>query len=377
MRRALLALPTALVLAGLVATPAVAAPGRRAPHAPVRVDYLGETELPNALQVAGTTVGGLSGISWDRRTGSYLLVSDDRSTIDSARIYTASIDAAKGRVAVRITGIRTLKQPDGSTFPTTSEDGTVVAPDPEGIAVDPADDRFAWSSEGERVLSPLTLADPAIRFAKPDGTTVRVLPKAPQLRMTVQDAGPRRNQALEGLSFSPSGRWLWAAMEDPLLQDGANPTPARGALVRITRHDARTGLPVAQYAYPAEPLFEPGAADATNGVTDALSLGGRRLLVLERAFTTRNVVRLYEASATGATDVLGRDSLRSAPVRPASKRLVVDLSKVKGLPRIDNVEGVTVGPRLPDGRRLLLLVSDDNFSASQVTQVIAFAASGI
>jgi 3-phytase len=34
---------------------------------------------------------------------------------------------------------------------------------------------------------------------------------------------------------------------------------------------------------------------------------------------------------------------------------------------------MTFGPDLPDGRRLLLMVSDDNFSDEQRTQVVAFA----
>jgi hypothetical protein len=34
---------------------------------------------------------------------------------------------------------------------------------------------------------------------------------------------------------------------------------------------------------------------------------------------------------------------------------------------------VTIGPDLPDGRRSLVLVSDDNFAASQFTQFLLFA----
>jgi hypothetical protein len=39
----------------------------------------------------------------------------------------------------------------------------------------------------------------------------------------------------------------------------------------------------------------------------------------------------------------------------------------------DNVEGMALGPVLPDGRQILILVSDNNFSQSQVTQFIALA----
>ena len=54
-----------------------------------------------------------------------------------------------------------------------------------------------------------------------------------------------------------------------------------------------------------------------------------------------------------------------------TKTLLVDLPSA-GDP-LDNVEGITLGPKLPDGRQSLLLVSDDNFSPQQITQFVAFA----
>ena len=40
---------------------------------------------------------------------------------------------------------------------------------------------------------------------------------------------------------------------------------------------------------------------------------------------------------------------------------------------VDNLEGMTWGPKLPNGERSLILVSDNNFSATQVTQFVALA----
>lgn len=384
-----------LLLGGLAAVatvtsalPAQAAAARHHPPATIALSYLGEQELPNALQFQGTTVGGLSAISYDAKRHQYLLISDDRSAKNPARFYTAKIAASiAGLQSVTLTGTHPLLQADGSVFPPTVVTGTTttsLAPDPEGLAVDPKHDRFAWSSEGERIVSPTApavLEDPWVRTATLTGRYVNQYALAPQLHMNAQPVGPRQNQVLEGLSFTPDGRELWSAMEDPIYQDGADPTPQHGALVRVTQLDPKRHLPVAQYAYRLQPLFAtPPSSEPTdtNGLSDITALGGGRFLVIERAYVAGvDRIRIYLADDHAATDVLARDSTDTAHVTPMHKRLLVDLADVKGLPRIDNVEGITLGPRLSDGRRLLLLVSDDNFSTSQVTQFIAFAAKGL
>jgi hypothetical protein len=60
-------------------------------------------------------------------------------------------------------------------------------------------------------------------------------------------------------------------------------------------------------------------------------------------------------------------------VRPAEKTLLIDLDTL-GIP-LDNVEGMAFGPDLPDGRRSLILVSDNNFAPAQFTQFLLFAVS--
>ncbi|MGW0834983.1 esterase-like activity of phytase family protein [Streptomyces prunicolor] len=377
---------TAVVLASLpafVGTPAAAQDSR------VRLDFLGERELPYGMSFQGTTVGGLSAISYDARTGTYYLISDDRSQTGPARFYTARVDFTLGALKrVELTGTHPWLRADGSTFPPTSTATSTVAPDPEGIAVDPRRGGLVWTSEGERIVpsdGPALLGDPWIRRATTTGAYTGQLPLPPQLHMNSQEFGPRQNQTLEGVTFTPDGRRIVTAMEDPLYQDGADPTPEHGALTRITVHDADTGLPLAQYAYSLEPLFAtpPTGSTDTNGVSDIVSLGHGRFLVLERAsiYSDNNwKARIYLVDLHGATDVLGRDSLTAAsgrPVEPVRKTLVTDLSDVPGLSRVDNVEGITLGPRLSDGRRTVVLVSDNNFAARQVTQVVAFAAHGI
>ncbi|MEU0424531.1 esterase-like activity of phytase family protein [Streptomyces canus] len=370
-------------LTALVGTPAAAH------DSSVRLDFLGERELPNAMAFQGTTVGGLSAISYDVRSGTYYVISDDRSQTGPARFYTAHVDFTDGTLTgVELTGTHPWLRPDGTTFPPTSTATSTVAPDPEGIAVDPRDGTLVWTSEGERIVAsdgPALLGDPWIRRATTTGAYTGQLPLPPQLHMDSQEFGPRKNQTLEGVTFTPDGQRIVTAMEDPLYQDGEDPTSEHGALTRITVHDARTGRPLAQYAYPLEPLFAtpPAGSTDTNGVSDIVALDRDRFLVLERAsiYTDNNwKARIYLVDLHGATDVPGRDSLTDTSaqrLQPVRKTLVTDLSDVPGLTRVDNVEGITLGPRLPDGRRTVVLVSDDNFATRQTTQIIAFAAHGI
>jgi hypothetical protein len=47
--------------------------------------------VPHNLIFKNTTVGGLSGIDYDSKSGLYYMICDDRSSINDARYYTAKI----------------------------------------------------------------------------------------------------------------------------------------------------------------------------------------------------------------------------------------------------------------------------------------------
>ena len=382
-RRSLTIAAVAVLATGLTAGAAAASPSK--------VRLLGEQIVPFNLAFQGTTVGGLSAIDRDPRTGQYVLISDDRSAINPARFYTAKIDVdGSGIHSVDFTGTHPFLRPDGKTYPTIKDwtatpctasrqvcdrDGTV---DPEELRVDPWTGDITWSQEGERILTPqTTLLDPSIRQAKPDGSYVRQYPLPANERMTADTIGPRQNQTLEGITYAAAGTLLVSELEDPLLQDGADPNATAGALTRITVQ-SRFGPVLAQYAYPLDPLFapSPSAAD-TNGVSSMVAydpLDPTRYLMVERAFVTGvgNKVRVYEIDTKGATNIKDVASIAGKKIKPVTKKLLVDLDTL-GLPKVDNVEGITWGPRLPDGERTLLLVSDNNFNAGQITQVIALA----
>jgi hypothetical protein len=57
---------------------------------------------------------------------------------------------------------------------------------------------------------------------------------------------------------------------------------------------------------------------------------------------------------------------------PVTKRLILNVETDLGI-EPDNIEGMAFGPALPDGRLPLILVSDNNFAATQTTQFIVLA----
>lgn len=358
-----LLLACAVLLAGC--GPAKLTPDRPALH------YLGQQTLPPAAGFAGTVIGGLSGISYDAGRDCYYVISDDRSAKGPARFYTVRLKLSDSGIdGLTVTGAQPLLDEDGQPFPPLSHGK--IPPDPEGIAFDAARQRLYWSSEGERLTDGApVLADPWVRITGLDGRYLGQFVLPANLTMSAGQSGPRRNRALEGLTLTPSGRLLFAAMEGPGYDDGALPDRDRGALTRITAFDTASADATAQYAYPLEPAPEPAE---TNGLTDLVALSDSTFLVVERAFSAHPTVRLFRAEIGAATDVLAVPSLTGAPLTPMKKTLVADLAvnpAVAGT--VDNIEGITLGPRLPDGRQSVVLVSDDNFAPTQISQFLLFA----
>jgi hypothetical protein len=366
--------------AATVSLPSVpAVPGANAAiHEVGKLRFIGEQRLAWKQHFAGTTVGGLSGLDYDPATGMWVLESDDRSAIDPARFYMARLDYdASAFKSVTLAAAVYFRQGDGSQYPGANShvDGHKEIPDIETIRFDPQDGSLWYASEGDRNLG----LDPFVRHAARDGSLLTELPVPAMFKMSPsQQRGPRNNMSFEGLSFAVDGETLWLGMEAPLYQDGPLASPDAGAVVRIS-HLSRAGTLLGQFAYPLEPIAgvpAPGKS-ADNGVSEILAIGPDRLFALERAGieaedgSYRNVIRLYEMDVSGATDVSAIDSLQGASYVPAKKRLVLDLTTL-ALPKLDNVEGIAWGPRLANGHDTLVLMSDDNFNRSEVTQFLLF-----
>ncbi len=344
------------------------------------VEFVGQAVVPTGTMFDGTEIGGLSSITYDQRRGVYYTISDDqgnRSTGDPVRYYTVAIDLDDGSF-----GNDDLNFVDTTTL--LDNDGQRFAPgglDPEGLALG-GPGRLYVSSEGNTLADPII--EPFIRRYNRNGRVTAELPIPGYYQPDGADRGFRFNLGFESLNLTPNGKQLVTAGEAALAQDGPAATFENGSLARVLTYDVPKREPIAEYVYEVDSWAEPSGIFGVNGVVEVLPIDNAgTMLVMERSFSvggvlgggTGNVVIINEISTSGATNTLGVNALyddgEAVALAPVSQRLVFAFDDL-GLP-IDNIEGMTWGPTLPDGRRSLIIVSDNNFNASQFTQFVALA----
>jgi 3-phytase/alkaline phosphatase D len=346
----------------------------------VDVEFLGEVVVPTGTDFEGTEIGGLSSITFDAGRSVYYALSDDqgnRPTEDPVRYYTIAIDLADGTLDdgdVEFVAVTQLFESKKTPFPPGGLD-------PEGFTLGREGFLF-MSSEGNIFANPII--DPFIKRYNHNGRVTANLPIPDKYIPNGVDKGVRFNLSFESLNVTPDGRNLITAGEGALYQDGPASTFTNGSLARILVYDLRKRIPIGEYVYDVAPWAEPSAIFGVNGIVEVLPIDDvGTILVMERSFSvggvlgggTGNVIVINEVSTQDATDVLGIDALYDggSPIAftPVSQREVFAFDDL-GIP-IDNIEGMTFGPPLPDGRHTLVIVSDNNFGAGQFTQFIVLA----
>jgi 3-phytase len=354
-----------------------------AQQAPPRL--LGEYSFPSKGTFQDTVVGGLSGIAYDAARGVYYAVCDDRGEHQPPRFYTLEIDLdLNGIRDVRIVGVTTLDS-DLNTAGIQPYDRNDS--DLEEIVLLP-NDELLITSERDRNNRPWIR-----RFAL-DGSLLGELPTPTKFQPIFEPdsagrnvivRGTRNNVGFEGITVSPDATTMYVVNEEALGQDGPLATVSVGTNVRIVEYGlrGRDARPDSEYVYQAERVFaepNPPTAFADNGVSAILwirhLMSRFDLLVMERSFATGvgNDVNIYGVRLTDAEDVSRVDPLPSPFTgRAVQKTRLVNMAEL-GI-SADNLEGMALGPTLPNGKPSLLVISDDNFSQfdpPQVNQFILF-----
>ena len=366
-------------------------------RAPADVVFLGKASIAgDATDRSGLTgkledgtprnrLGGLgSAIAYSGHDHRYIMVTD-RGPADGAvsfpcRMHSVDIVVKiEGRLRVKASLRDTvlLKDEKGRSFLGTASAFDPAHPaaslrlDPEGVRVGHDGNIFISDEYGPYLY----------QFA-PNGKRLRSIriprkfqidnPRAKEEdELKANKSGRVPNKGMEGLALTPDGRKLVAALQAPLLQDGGR-TGTNCYLVEI---DLARGTS-REFVYPLE---KPGL-----GLSEILAVNDHEFLVLERdgkpgkEARDKRIVRIDIAEATdiSAGTHLPLKGLPEGVV-PVKKQPFLDMLNPRhGLAGRDfpaKLEGLTFGPNLPDGRRLLIVTSDNDFKAEQSTWIYAFA----
>lgn len=366
------------------------------------IEFLGRVSLPgNASDLSGLSdrladgtphdqLGGFSAIEYDAGRKLYLVL-PDRGPGDGAVKYHCRFHELQltvepksdTPVVAKLQATHMLTDEAGLPFVGWAGEIDSNDPaksrrfDPEGMRVGADGTVYISDEYGPHLLAFSSKGQLQRRIPVPAHLTVKTHHAEPEEEHRLNRIGRQSNRGMEGLAISPDGEKLYPIMQGPLLQDHAFDEQGKrlGKLVRFLEIPRSEG-PVREWAYQLD--------HASYGISEVTHLDGLRFLVLERdsrTGTDAKSKRLYEANFLDAAQVGNLPSLPVAelpqPMRLAEKTLFLDLLDPRfglaGESLPPKIEGVTFGPNLPDGRRLLIVCSDNDFQPEQPSWIYAFA----
>jgi len=330
----------------------------------VSIEFVDKVVIDSEKQVDSTIVGGLSSIDF-LGGNQYVVISDDRSEHSPARFYEISIDFdLKGIQQYAFLSTTFLKDKSDSLF----RENEI---DPEAIRYRVSTNTFFYTSEGGRVEK---LVKPFIREMDRKGNFILDI-HTPEIFNFYEGKGLRENGGFESLAFE-SDTVIWYANELPLKEDGDVPSFKDGGYpVRLVRQDIKNDKVLSQFVYDLGYLEKrPSSPDGfyINSVPEILFIKRNKLWVMERSYTegVGNSVKIFEIDTQNATDYKNTAALTNMEYSAVPKTMLLDFSKFKM--KIDNIEGMTIGPDFEDGSKSLILISDNNFNEKQETQLWLF-----
>lgn len=331
-----------------------------------QLTWIGEFTRP-----AGTTYpqlpdskafGSLSGLVRDALSADYVAVIDDRA---GSRVAWLSVALAGGRLEVSPRRMQALRAGAGI------DPRRATQADLEAIVVLPGG-TFLMAEEGHRAGGEVW--PPALLQVARDGTVTGIVGFPDEFQISAGGTtGLRDNQGFESLTRTPGGR-LIAGLEQSLAQHPVTTTErgGEGRLIEFEPNGAswRAGRQWRYTMAPTPPVagYPAVCSDGENGLVELLAITETTLIAMERACWMNdagtgaaNAIQLFLVTLSGDT---------------ARKTLLLDLSPLAprlspALARLDNFEGLAFGPTI-DGRRSLLVMSDDNFRPTQRTSFLLF-----
>ena len=350
------------------------------------------------LPVTNDMMGGFSGIAYSGHNDIYYFLPDrgpqDGAVDWSCRFQTVRLKIApiqqpaqhssqQSTVTAELLATTLLKDKSGKAFTGLSTsigdtDSVGRRFDPEGIRVGDNGNIFVSDEYGPRL----------IEFS-PQGEMVRELPIHPKFvvknpshsksRENVENvSGRQSNRGMEGLAISTNKQTLFGLMQSPLLQDCYTDEVTQKPLGLNCRLMQMTigGEPEKEMVYQLDAV--------SNKLNEVLAVDSNTFVVIERdgevgaAAQFKKLMLVSTEFASDVTDVAKfHPTELPAGITPVRKSVLIDLLdpkwKLAGDAMPEKIEGLAFGPDLRDGRRTLLVGSDNDFLAANPSCVYVFA----
>jgi len=233
---------------------------------------------------------------------------------------------------------------------------------PESIAFSPRHSVFISTENLENVNTPPLIAEYDLKTGELKNTVPLSPFYLPQFNESEQTQGVEPQFGFKALTispdgFSPDGRdpfRLFTITEKPLIQDRDPELATKLRLLHYVIAD-RASFLVSETLY----LLD----ETSQGLVDIAAAKGGILLSLEQSKDTGKIYQLFTGDATDTSRMV---SLKGnlIKVQPVRKKILLDLQNL-GIP-LQQLKGMTLGSRLPDGSQSLVLIGEDNHNTTQV-----------
>ena len=273
------------------------------------------------------SAGNYSGITW--LGGSRYAVVNDKSPTAGFYLMTIETDSITGKLlSIREDSFLTSGQPNRD------EEGICYMPQTQTVFVSGEDDQeiLEYNLQGQLTGRKLNI---------------------PEIFKTAYSNG-----GFEALTYQVATQRFWTTSENTLKADGQKPTVKRKIANRLRLQSFGDDLqPKEQYWYETDSaVTRKHKGRSILGVSGLEALDDGRIVVLEREMYfpkkqigSYSLVKLYLVDPT-----------QQQPGEVLQKTLLAEFRTKVNLTRrsFANFEGICVGPRLADGRQLLVLVCD-------------------
>ena len=273
------------------------------------------------------SAGNYSGITW--LGGSKYAIANDKSPTAGFHLMTIITDSITGELlSVREDTFLT------SGMPNRDEEGICYVPHTQTV--------FVCGEEDQEILE----------YNLQGQLTGRKL-NIPEIFKTAYS-----NSGFEALTYQANSHRFWTTSENTLKADGKKPTIQRKIKNRLRLQSFGDDLqPKEQYWYESDStLTRKHKGRSILGVSGMAALEDGRIIVLEREL----YIPKKQIGSYSQIKLYLVDPSQQQPGEVLRKTLLTEFRTKMNLRRRDfaNYEGICVGPRLADGRQLLILVSD-------------------